>query len=170
MLKIENHILGRTDEKIAIESSEDHRQAALRMAEQTRRSIAIISRNLDPSVYDTAEFVEAVKQLVLLNRYTHVRALVFDPLSIVKRGHRLFELMLSLTSFIEFRVPSFEYDGFNEPLFVADEVGYILRSSMERYEGALNFNDALGARILMKQFEEMWGKAKPDPNLKRVNL
>lgn len=170
MLKIENHVLGRTDEKIPLDSSEDHRQATRQMAEQARRSLAIISRDLDPAIYDTAEFVDAVKQLVLLNRFTHVRALVFDPLAIVKRGHRLYELMLHMTSFIEFRVPSFEYDGFNESLFIADESGYILRTSMDRYEGALNFNDARSARILTKQFNEMWGKAKPDPNLKRVHL
>jgi len=34
----------------------------------------------------------------------------------------------------------------------------------------LNFNDPRSARILMKQFDEMWRKAKPDPNLKRVSL
>lgn len=170
MLKIENHILGRTDEKVRIDSSEDHRQAALSMAGQARRSIAIISHDLDPSVYDTPEFVEAVKQLVLLNRFTHVRALVFEPLAIVKRGHRLVELMMNLTSFIEFRTPSFEYNGFNESLFVADQAGYILRTSADRYEGTLNFNDARSARILMKKFDEMWGRAKPDPNLKRVSL
>lgn len=170
MLKIDNHILGETDEKIRLESSEDHRQATQRMAEQARRYLAIISHDLDPAVYDTRKFVDAVKQLVLLNRFTQVRVLVFEPLSIIKRGHRLFELMLHLTSFIEFRVPSFEYDGFNEGLFIADETGYILKTNVERYEGSLNFNDARSARILMKQFDEMWGKARPDANLKRVSL
>jgi len=170
MLKIENHVLGVTDEKIPLETSEDHRRATQRMAAQARRHIAIISHDLDPAIYDTQEFVDAVKQLVLLNRFTHVRILVFDPLSIVKRGHRLFELMLHLTSFIEFRVPGFEHDGFNEALFIADETGYILKTTAERYEGSLNFNDARSARILMKQFDDMWSKARPDPNLKRVSL
>ena len=170
MLSFENHILGETDEKIAIDSSNDHRTAALRMAQQAKRGIAIISRELDPPVYNTPEFVEAVKQLVLANRYTHLRAMVFEPLTIVKRGHRLVDLMQNLTSFIEFRVPSFEYDGFNESLFVADDTGYILRTSADRYEGSVNFNDKRSSRILMKKFEEMWGRAKPDPNLKRVSL
>jgi len=170
MLKIQKHILGVTDEKVPLESSEDHRRATQRMTEQARRFLAIISPDLDPAVYDTQEFVDAVKRLVLLNRFTHVRVLVFDPLAIVKRGHRMFELMLHLTSFIEFRVPGFEYDSFNETLFIADEAGYIIRRSAERYEGSLNFNDPRSARILMKQFDEMWRKAKPDPNLKRVSL
>jgi hypothetical protein len=170
MLNFTHHILGETDEKVSIDTSEEHRGAALRMAQQARSNIAIISRELDPVIYDTPDFLEAVKQLVLLNRYTHVRAMVFEPLAIVKRGHRLYELMLDLTTHIEFRVPSNEYSGFNESLFVADETGYILRNNAERYEGSLNFNDRRSARILMKKFEEMWGKAKPDPNLKRVNL
>lgn len=170
MLNFENHILGVTDEKIAIDSSSDHRLAALRMTEQAKSNIAIISRELDPPVYNTPEFVQAVKQLVLANRYTHLRAMVFEPQTIMKYGHRLVDLMLDLTSFIEFRVPSFEYDDFNESLFVADETGYILRTNAERYEGSVNFNDKRSSRILMKKFEEMWEKAKPDPNLKRVML
>jgi len=170
MLNFNRYILGETDEKVSIDTSEEHFGAALRMAEQARSNIAIISRELDPPIYDTPEFVEAAKRLVLLNRYTHMRIMVFDPLALVKRGHRLYELMLNLTSFIEFRVPSDEYDNFNESLFVADETGYILRNNAERYEGSLNFNDRRNARVLIKKFEEMWGKAKPDPNLKRVNL
>jgi hypothetical protein len=170
MLSFENHTLGVNDEKIAIESSGDHRLAALRMAQQAKSNIAIISRELDPPVYNTPEFVEAVKQLVLANRHTHLRAMVFEPQIIMKYGHRLVDMMLDLTSFIEFRVPSYEYDDFDESLFVADETGYILRTSAERYEGHVNFNDKRSARILMKKFEEMWEKAKPDPNLKRVIL
>ena len=96
--------------------------------------------------------------------------MVFEPQIIMKYGHRLVDMMLDLTSFIEFRVPSYEYDDFDESLFVADETGYILRTSAERYEGHVNFNDKRSARILMKKFEEMWEKAKPDPNLKRVIL
>lgn len=170
MLNLDNHILGVTDEKIAIASSEDHRSAAQALAQQAQRHIAIISRELDPPAYDTPEFVEAVKQLVLSNRYTHLRAMVFDPLTIVKHGHRLHKLMLNLTSFIEFRVPGPEFSAFDESLLVADDTGYILRTSAERYEGFINFNDRRSARILMKQFEEMWARAKPDPNLKRLHL
>jgi hypothetical protein len=170
MLSFENHTLGVTDEKVAIESSSDHRLAALRMAQQAKNNIAIISRELDPPVYNTPEFVEAVKQLMLANRHTYLKAMVFEPQTIMKHGHRLVDMMLDLTSFIEFRVPSFEYDDFDESLFVADEIGYILRISAERYEGFANFNDKRSSRILMKKFEEMWETAKPDPNLKRVML
>ena len=80
------------------------------------------------------------------------------------------DLALNLTSFIEFRKPETEFKTFNESLFIADTTGYIHRHSTERYEGTLNFNDKRLSKILTERFEEMWGRATPDPNLKRVHI
>jgi len=140
------------------------------MAKQAERSIDIIDRELDPAVYNNPEFAEAVKQLLLKNRYSSVRVLAHEPLIIVRRGHRLVDLAMQLTSFMEIRVPNYEHADFNESLFIADTAGYIQRTNAERYEGKLNFNDKRIARILAQQFDEMWGRSRPDPNFRRALL
>lgn len=170
MLTFENHNLGETDETVYVETSEEHRLATVKMAQRCRRSMEIISHALDPAVYDTPDFIEAARQLALQHRYARIRILVFEPLTIVKRGHRMIDLMQNLPTYIEFRKPGFEYDGFNESVFIADGTGYILRTTAERYEGTLNFNDKRASSILRHKFDEMWERSRQDPNLKRVGL
>ena len=170
MYAFQDHQLGVNSEETALETSEEHRLASTMMVNQAERSLDIISRKLDPIVYDSEDFVEAMKRFVLDNSRVRVRILVFEPQTIVRRGHRLVDLALHLTTFIEFRKPNNEFDSFNESLLVADYTGYIHRDSAERYEGMLNFNDRRVSKLLADQFEDMWGRSNPDPNLKRVHL
>lgn len=170
MLNLENRKLGEINEDIDIDSSEHHRISAVTMATQCSTNIDIISRELDPHAYNTAEFVDAVKQMVLANRRARVRVMVFESQLIRQRGHRLLDLANNLSSFIEFRKPSPEYNQFNESLLVADKTGFILRLNAERFEGKVNFNDKRQSKVLLDKFEEMWGKAKPDPNLRQMHL
>ena len=165
-----NNILHETDETITVESSEENAAAALMMASQAGRSIEIVSRALDPVIFGAPDFVEAVKRMVLKSQYTRVRILVHEPLLIVQRGHRLLDLAFNLTSFFDLRVPGREHADYNESFAVFDTAGYIHRLDGERYEGKLNFNDQRTSRLLLHQFEEIWEKARQDPNLKRALL
>jgi hypothetical protein len=168
MYKFEHYLLGETDENHLMETSEESVLASLKMAQQAKRTINIISRNLDPIIYDTPEFVDAVKYMVLKSKNNRVRILVQEPEQIVKRGHRLLNLSMILTSFIEMRVPSKEHSSYNEALFIADQSGYLYRKNSARYEGQLNFNDNRRSRILIHEFDEIWEKSRTNPNLKRT--
>jgi len=168
--RIDNYVLGDTDDTVLVEKSEEHTLATLMMAQQANRSIEILSRDLDPVIYNTAEFVDAVKRLVLKSKYVKVRVLVHDPQAIVKRGHRMVDLAMQLSSYIEIRLPGHEHANFNESIFIADTTGFIHRINPERFEGKLNFNDKRTSRILLHQFDEMWEKSRSDPNFKRALL
>jgi hypothetical protein len=170
MYKFDDYILGTTDDTILVDRSEENTAASVLMAIQADRSLDILSREMDPSIYNTPEFVEAAKKLVLKNKLSRIRVLAHEPALIVRRGHRLVDLAMQLTSFIEIRVPSLEHADYKDSLFIADTVGYIHRLNPERYEGRLNFNDKRNSRILTQQFDEMWGKSRPDPNFKRALL
>lgn len=170
MIRPEECILGETEEPLVVSSSAEVSLVALSMVKQAQRTLDMISRNLDPVVYDTPEFVQAVRQLVLKSRHTKVRILVHEPAQIMKRGHRLVDLAMQLTSFIELRVPDNEHADFNESLLIADASGYIHRQNGERYEAKLNFSDGRISRILSKVFDEIWEKGRPDPNLRRALL
>lgn len=160
--------LGKTGEVVPIDTVDHHRDAAVRMAQQVRTSLSIVSRLLDPPVYDTPEFAETLTQTILRNRHLKVRVLVWDPLAVVQRGHRLLELAGKLSSFIELRKPGIEHRDFNGSILLADDCGYLVRQSAERYEGSLNFNDRALSKSLLDAFEEMWAKGTPDPNLRRM--
>lgn len=170
MIRLENYTLGETDDPLTIGTSAEVTMVALMMVSQARRTLDIVSRTLDPIVYDTPEFVEAVRQLALKSRHSKIRLLVHEPAQIMKRGHRLVDLGMQLTSFIEMRIPDNEHADFNESLLIADATGYIHRQNGERYEAKLNFSDGRTSRILSKIFDEMWDKGRSDPNLRRALL
>jgi len=170
MREFDGYKLGETSELIDIDRAEHHRLAALQMVQQGRHTIHIISRQLDPHAYSTLEFVEALKQFILNNRRARVRIMVFESLLIRRRGHLLLNLSGRLSSFIELRKPSVQYKNFNESLLLVDNTAFLLRLNAERHEGKVNFNDKRQAQALFDMFEEMWERARPDPDLMRMRL
>jgi len=170
MYSFDDYKLAETSELIEVETREDNHLAVVQLAQQCRRNLEIISRDLDPTIFDTPDFVEAVKLLVLNNRQAQIRILVFEPEAIVHRGHRFINLAENLSSFIELRKPGVEYRDYNVALLIADETGYLHREHAERFEGEVNFNDKRQSKHLLQQFEEMWETASPDPNLRRVHV
>jgi len=170
MYDIEGYRLGETDKLLQLETRAENSLAANHMVKQCQRNLIIISRKLDPAVFDTEEFVDAVKYLALRHRRAKIQIIVFETDTIVKRGHRLLELSGKLSSFIELRKAHYSFDDYNECLLVADEIAYIHRENGERYEGTLNFKNRRHSNNLLKQFEEMWELATPDPNLRKMIL
>jgi hypothetical protein len=162
--------LGETDRLIDVETSQHNRELALAMALQCDRSLAIVSRVLDPPIYDHEDFVAAVKAMLLGSRYAQVRILLGDPETTLRHGHRLLELGLKLSSYIEIRAPHTQHQDFSESWFIADATGYIRRQFANRYEGEANFSGAAQARIMLQQFDAMWEPARPDPNLRRLHI
>ena len=170
MYDIEDYRLGETNKLLQLETRADNIQVANHMANQCQRSLFIISRKLDPAVFDTTEFADAVKYLALRHRRALIRIIVFEPDAIVKRGHRLLELSGRLSSFIEFRKAHYTFDSYNECLILADATGYIHRKNGELYEGTLNFKDRRTSRHLLNKFTDMWEMATPDPEFRKMML
>lgn len=170
MFKFETYKLGETDDLIEIDTAEQHRVAVTMMSQQAHHSIDIFSRELDPPIYGAPEFVEAARHLILTGMRPRIRVIVSSPEAIVRRGHRLVETAMNLTSFFDLRKVGDEHRNINTSLFIADTTGYIRRLSAERYEGALNFNDRRQSQLFENEFEEMWAMAVPDINLRRLSL
>ena len=170
MVEFDKHILAETDRPFQIDTREENCMAVTAMTRQCSRTIEIISRLLDPPIYDSADFIDAVRQLIVNNRKTKIRVIVFEPDTIVKHGHRLLNLAGDLSSFIEIRKAHNQHKDYNESLFIADQVGYVHRSHAERFEASVNFNDLRRSKHLLTQFNEMWEVATQDPNLRRMTI
>ncbi len=166
----ERFVLKEDSQTVAIDTSEECRLAALSMVRQAARGIDIVSRRLDPQMYDNREFSEAVNMFVVGSQRARVRALLRHTDAVVKRGPRLVTLFQRLSSFIELRVPAREFDEYNAAFLTVDGVGVIHRALSDRFEGTVNFNDPRMARELTRQFEEIWQTALPDAGLRRTHL
>jgi hypothetical protein len=162
--------LGITDSLLRLDTSGEHRELAPLLVQQAHRTVNLYTRDLDPAVYDTSEFHDAISEFARRNRHTTVRILVQDPTRAVKEGHRLLRLAQHLSSKIQLRVPGEDYKGHNEAFLVVDDVAYIHRPATDLYSAEANFNDAPEARRLVKYFDEVWERAELDPQLRRLSL
>lgn len=166
----EQFVLKRDAQDVNVDSSEECRIATLSMARQAAREIDIVSRQLDPQIYDTQEFCDAVSKLALGSRRARVRVLVRNTDAVVKSGHRLVNIAQRLSSFIEIRVPAPEYEDYNSAFLVVDDAGLVYRTLSDRFEATVNFNNPRMAQDLRRQFDEMWQTATPDVNLRRAHI
>lgn len=167
---IDSFVLGEPCEPLGLTTSEENRLVSVVMVRQARRDLIILSRALDVSVYDDAEFADAVKELVLSSRQSRVRILVRDIAKIVSRGHRLLDLCRRLPSYIQIRVPAKEHQSYNSAFLISDHVGTVFRVYADRYDGSANFNDPGTAEDLVKLFEDMWEPAEVPSDLRQLSL
>ncbi len=163
-------VLGHSAGVFEITAREHLAAVSLALAEQAERSLDIVSRHLDPLIYDTEPFVAAVRRLVLGSRHARVRLLLLDSRPLVAQNHRLIELALKLTSYVAIRVPAAQHKQFNEALLIADGMGYVQRTFSDRYEAVASFADRRVATRLSDRYEELWTRALPDPNFRKLHL
>ncbi|MBM4227350.1 MAG: hypothetical protein FJ164_06350 [Gammaproteobacteria bacterium] len=161
---------GGPDTALSLADAEAVRETSLALVRRARRSVDIFSRHLDPMIYDTAEFVEGLRALIVGSRRARVRVLLREVAPVVAQGHRLIELAQRLSSYIEIRVPALEHQDTADAWLVVDGCHYLHRRSGERHEATAAFDDARRARQLTLRFEEIWARAQPDLNFKRLHL
>lgn len=165
-----DHRLGEGTEGLALATSADHREAALAMTAQARRSLCILTEDLEHAVYNTPAMAEAVTRLATQSRHSSVRILLQDPTAVIHRTHRLVELSRRLSSSIQIRRPHEEHRRVARAFLVADATGYLRRTRPGRYEGMMHFNATGEARELLRLFDVLWERSTPDPELQRLDL
>lgn len=167
---LERLVLGQTEEPLEIETSTDSREAALAMIRQTQRSLTIFSRDLDGKIFDTADLVGAVKDLVLKSQHSRVRIITRDISRILSRGHRLVDLYRRLPTYMDIRLPAKEHDSYNSAFVVSDRTGVLFRVHADRYQGTVNFNDHKTAGDLSNLFDDMWEAGSDHPYLRVLSV
>ena len=163
--------LGKSPYRISkTETREEVSLVVSEMTKQTSRNLLIISRDLEPHIYNQSIFLNALKNLALNGRRAQIRILVSNIESIINTEHQILSLCIKLPSFIELRKISSEYKNYNKALLIADETGYLYRGNTSRYEGVLNFNSPRASKNYSNLFQEIWETSLPDRNLRRLHV
>lgn len=147
-----------------------NQDAAVEIAALARRQLNILTYDLEPKVLGTDEFVAAVAKVATSGRYARVRILVQDSKRAVAEGHKLIELARRLSTFIDIHNPHREHQSVIEAFVVADERALLFRKEADRYEGYVDADNPLEARRKLREFEQMWDKSVPDPEMRRLGI
>lgn len=145
-------------------------RAAVRVAACASRSLALLTRDLDPQIYNNEPFLEEMRRVALAGRYARVRILVQDSARAAREGHRLVDLARRLPTYIELRKPHEDHRNVIESFLVADEQALLYRKEADRYEGFADLDNAFEARRLLRTFDEIWNRATPDAEMRRLRI
>ena len=162
--------LGEDDELFQLNRVEDHQIHAASMARQAKRYLCLFSYDLDPAVYDTESFHDAVKQLAMRSKFSRIRIVVQDNSQIVQQGHRLVDLAQRLPSVIEIRKPSDEHLDIEENFLLVDDCGYLYKQQASNVRGTARYNNRHFVSRLQTLFDEAWEYGVPDRELSRLHL
>lgn len=162
--------LGETDELIEFERREELHNLIVAMSQQAKHRILIFSHHLDNSLFGSETLYDAIKNLAIQDRRSHIHILVQDPKPMVQCDHRLLKLTRRISSHMGIKVVAREHQDVIENFILFDDRGFIIQDNPSRYEGSGNFYAPLKNRQLSDHFLEMWERGSLDSSLRQLSL
>ena len=163
-----NFILGVTNECINVDSRQHNNDAILKFVNSAQNSIHILSRHLDPSIFNQQAFIDAASQMARRKRSSYIHILVNNPSQIITQGSRIVELSQRISSKVEIRTICDEYSQYNRSFLIADAIGYIHNTKSDLYQAEVNFKDKEMSNELMETFNSIWELSSQDTAIRRL--
>ncbi|MEO1326908.1 MAG: hypothetical protein AAFV47_09610 [Pseudomonadota bacterium] len=165
-----NEARKKKDQRWVLSSRSDMREAAALICRTAERKVSIMTRDLEPGIYDHPDFLEAVKKLILSRRFARVRVLISDPSRAIKNGNRLVTMGRRLNSFIEFRNVHDDYREVPEAYCIADDRAIAYRLDATRWDGIADSDTRPVARTYLNSFDEIWAASEVENEFRRLHL
>ncbi len=147
----------RETERRIVTSFEELRDATVEVASKAERSITILTPDLEPGIYDTEAFLEAVKRLVLARSYSRVRALISDPARAERTGNKFVALAARLSDCIDIRNLQEQYRGkITDAYIIADDATILYRADGRSHDGIMGSHEPAVARMHLDAFAQPW--------------
>jgi hypothetical protein len=159
-----------SNELFLLSSLHDFQEQSLKLLAQARRSIAILSCDLDAAVYGTNEFVQAISNFARSSRNAQVQILVKDTKPLVESGHKLAKLHQRLSSKILLRKLTVEPQNSEMGFLLCDTNTLLYKNDDANYKGFANFNAAVEVKHLRETFDYIWQYGEPEPELQTLYI
>lgn len=161
----------RSESRRWIPSTKDEvRNAAVAIANGAKRSLAILTPDLEPGIYDHDDFLDVVKRLVLSKRYAKIRVIVTDPARAIRNGNRFVGVARRLNTYIDLRNAHQDYLGHREALLIADDNALLYRVDAARWEGIADSDDPVVTRRYLDFFDNIWNVSEQGPEFRQVRV
>ncbi len=153
-----------------LHSLQDFQAESLKLIARARRSIAILSRDLDEHLYGTSEFVQAISHFVRSSRHAQVHILVKNTKPLAETGHDLAKLHQRLSSKVHLRKLIIEPQNTDMGFMLCDTNALLYKNDESTYKGFANFDAAVEVKPLREVFDYCWQYGEPEPELQRLHL
>ena len=162
--------LGVDRDELALDSSDLVRAVDVALVSQSTRYVDIVTRELDRTLYDRTEFLDALQRVLLGSARARLRVLTQSIDRAVAYGHRLLDVARRMPTYVDIRLQSAEFSQYNAAYLIADRIGYTYRDAANRFDGVACFNGRTRADRLTHEFEQMWLSARGHPDMRNFHL
>ncbi len=163
-----NFMLGVTAEPVNVDTRQLNRDAMLKLISTAQNQIDIISRHLDPTIFNQEDFIHNASDFIRRTKTSKIRILVHDTDTMVKYNHRILGLSQRVSSKIEIRTICSDYSQFNQSYLVADTLGYIHNLKGDLYDAEVNFNNSDKSKELTETFKSIWELSQQEAEVRRL--
>lgn len=153
-----------------LSSKDETRDAAVAIAAGAKRSLAILTPDLEPGIYDHEDFLDVAKRLVLSKRYARIRVIITDPARAMRNGNRFVGVARRLNTYIDLRNAHKDYQAHREALLIADDNALLYRIDAARWEGIADSYDPVVTRRYLDFFDTIWNVSEPGPEFREVHV
>lgn len=148
----------------------DFRTYSTQLVTQSRRSIAILTRNLDSLVYATPEFEQYLSDFVRYNRNAQVQILIKDTKPAIETGHIVMRLAQRLSSKILVRKMTVEPNNKEMGFMLGDTDKLLYKNDDAVYRGFFNSAAASEIKSLREEFNYLWQYGELEPEFQLLHI
>ncbi len=125
-----------------LDGLEDFRHYSLELVQHNRRTLAVLTNDLDDLIYGTNEFAEALSIFSRSSRHTQIQILIKDTKPAIESGHPLIRLAQRLSSKILVRKMIVEPNNKDMAFILGDTDKLLYKNDDSVYRGFFNSNAA----------------------------
>jgi hypothetical protein len=155
---------------IPLESADELQEAVLRLAQQAQREITLFTRVLEPERYNTPGFVDALLQLLKHSRYSRIRMLVSDTRLLGENCQRLLKLLRATDERFLLRKITVDPASVTPAYLICDDHSMIRWPNAALHRAICYTADRARVKQQMEDYNQLWGTAVDDPNLRQLSL
>ena len=139
-----------------VSGTKEIRAAIIDIVAHANRTLAIMTPNLEPEIYEHVEFLDALKRFVLAKTFARVRVLITGPERAIRPGNQFFQMGQRLNTYIEFR--SLHQSLRPEPraYCIGDSNAVVYRANHESGKGMVATHATGIAKLYLSEFDELW--------------
>jgi hypothetical protein len=141
----------------------DFRSYSEQLVTRSRRSIAILTHDLDALVYATPECVQHLSNFVRSSRNAQVQILIRDTKPAIETGHLLVRLAQRLSSKILVRKMTIEPNNKEMGFMLGDTDKLLYKNDDALHRGFFNCAAASELKPLREEFNYLWQYGEPEP-------
>jgi hypothetical protein len=132
------------------------RSAIVDIVSRASRTLAILTPDLEPEIYEHVDFLDTLKRFVLARSFARIRVLITQPERTMKSGNQFVQVGRRLNSYIEFRSLASRLRPVNEAYCITDAKALVYRADYSTSEGMVDTFAPEIAKLYLTQFEKLW--------------